>query len=125
MAARQTALEGKLRCLTVQFFIAHPRYNVIRIVSGNYIFFLKSQLNYTMYSCGNYDCKNYMKSILWSFLIGKSYLAWRMSHIIQLDTQKRSFAEKFLKIFSMHGQKIYLKKKHSHIQAQFKIVLHM
>lgn len=88
MAARQTALEGKLRCLTVQFFIAHPRYNVIRIVSGNYIFFLKSQLNYTMYSCGNYDCKNYMKSILWSFLIGKSYLAWRMSHIIQLDTEK-------------------------------------
>lgn len=42
MAARQTALEGKLRCLTVQFFIVHPRYNVIRIVSGIYIFSKKS-----------------------------------------------------------------------------------
>lgn len=69
----------------------HSRYIVIGFISWiGTTLFLKSQLNHRTYSCA----KNYPKSILWSFLIGKSYLARRMSHNIKPDSQKKSCAKK-------------------------------
>lgn len=100
----------------------HSRYIVIGFISWiGTTLFLKSQLNHRTYSCA----KNYPKSILWSFLIGKSYLARRMSHNIKPDSQKKSCAKKKKK-YSERMVKRYLKKKmHSHIQAEYKMVFHM
>lgn len=119
-AARQIALKN---VQWLNFFIMHSRYIVIGFISWiGTTLFLKSQLNHRTYSCA----KNYLKSILWSFLIGKSYLAWRMSHIIQPDSQKEKIMCKiFFKKYSERMVKRYLKKMHSHIQAEYKMVFHM